>query len=65
MNFFAEGMRFVTAGHQRFTRAGLEVFLRVQNFQSQGDFQEMGVPYVPVNTNQAGYTDTKSIPHHK
>lgn len=52
---FAEGLRMMVDNQQRFTRAGLEVFLRVQNFASEGDFQEMGVPYV---TNQAnGYTD--------
>jgi hypothetical protein len=42
-------------GQQRFTRAGLEVYLRVQNFAPQGDFQEMGVPY--VTTEGSGYTD--------
>jgi hypothetical protein len=56
---FAEGLRMMVDGQQRFTRAGLEVFLRVQNFAPVGDFQEMGVPYVPTGTDaaQTGYKD--------
>jgi len=56
---FAEGLRILVDNQQRFLRAGLEVFLRLQNFQSQGDFQEEGVPYVPTGTAaiNTGYTD--------
>lgn len=54
---FAEGLRMLVDNQQRFTRAGLEVYLRVQNFTSQGDFQEMGVPNVNPATGGSGYTD--------
>jgi hypothetical protein len=56
---FAQGLRMMVDDHQRFTRGGLEVFLRLQNFQPTGDFEEMGVPYVPTGTAaaQTGYTD--------
>jgi hypothetical protein len=58
-NLFADGMRMMVDDHQRFLRGGLEVFLRIQNFQESGPFQEMGVPYVPtgVGRAQTGYTD--------
>lgn len=56
---FAEGLRMMVDGQQRFMRGGLEVFLRVQNFAPTGDFQEVGVPYVPTGTAAAetGYKD--------
>ncbi len=55
MSSFAEGLRFMVDGQQRFTRAGLEVYLRLQNFPSTGASQELGVPNIA--TQQTGYTD--------
>lgn len=45
--------------HQRYTRAGLQVFLRVKNYQDRGDFAEVGVPFVPTGTLAAdtGFVD--------
>jgi hypothetical protein len=56
-NLFAEGMRMMTDGQQSFIRAGLEVYLRLQNFDSSGDFQEMGIPQAATPTSGAGFTD--------
>lgn len=52
---FAEGLRFIVDDQQRFLRAGLEVFLRVQNFPNKGDSQEMGLSF--PDTQNVGYTD--------
>jgi hypothetical protein len=58
---FAEGILMCLDGQARYVREGEQCFLRLQNFQNQGDFQEVGVPYVPTGTgsaaNQTGYTD--------
>jgi hypothetical protein len=56
-DLFAEGMRMMVDGQQRFTRAGLEVYLRIQNFEDVGDFQEMGIPQAPTISSGAGFTD--------
>ena len=59
MSLFADGLRMMVDEQARFTRAGLEVFLRLQNFPSTGANQEVGIPYVPtgVAAAQSGFTD--------
>jgi len=52
---FGEGIRMLLDGHYRFVRSGLRVYLRVQNFNNSGGFQELGVP-LPAATD-SGYTD--------
>jgi hypothetical protein len=58
---FAQGLVMVMDGQARYVREGEECFLRLQNFENQGDFQEVGVPYAPTGTagaaNQTGFTD--------
>jgi hypothetical protein len=56
---FAEGLAMMVDDQQRFLRSGLEVFLRVQNFQEQGTFQEVGIPVAPTGAAaaQTGFTD--------
>ena len=56
---FASGLEMLLDGQLRFTRGGLQCFLRAQNFANQGDFQEVGVPFAPTGTDaaQTGYTD--------
>lgn len=56
---FGSGIQFLFDGVQRYTRAGLPVYLRVKNFKDEGDFIEVGVPYSPtgVAAEQVGYTD--------
>ena len=58
---FSAGLEMLFDGQQRFVRSGLEVFIRCQNFQSEGDFQEVGVPWSPTGTASAngavGFTD--------
>ena len=58
-SLFAEGMEMLFDGQQRYLRDGLQCFLRGQNFPSEGDFQEFGVPYAPSGTAAAetGFTD--------
>lgn len=59
MGSFAEGIRMMIDGQYRFSRAGLKVYMRIQNFSSSGSYQELGVPYIPTNPNPSdtGYTD--------
>lgn len=56
---FSAGLQFLFDSHQRFVRAGSPVYLRVKNFQEQGDYLEVGVPFVPTGAAlaQTGYTD--------
>src|ERR1700751_5489255 len=58
---FNSGIQFLYDQHQRFTRAGLVVYLRVKNFQEMGDNLEVGVP-VDGDTPTAGYTDYRVDP---
>src|SRR3954468_10870516 len=59
MGAFAEGIRMLLDGQYRFSRAGLQVYMRIQNFPSDGGFQELGAPFTPSDANPAntGYTD--------
>lgn len=59
MGFFSEGLQGLIDGQQRYLRPGLEAFLRVQNFPPTGDFQEVGVPFVPTGPAalKAGFSD--------
>jgi hypothetical protein len=61
---FGTGIQFLFDGQQRFTRAALPVYLRVRNFQDEGDYLEVGVPYAPTGTQSfyTGYTDVKIEP---
>lgn len=56
---FSAGIQMLYDAQQRFTRAGLQVFLRVANFQDVGDSYEVGIPWAPTGTAAAdiGYTD--------
>jgi hypothetical protein len=58
---FLEGVQLLMDGQNRFLRSGLQCSLRVQNFASKGNFQEVGVPYTPdpsvVGADQTGFTD--------
>ena len=56
---FAQGLLGLLDGQMRYLREGEQCFLRLQNFQDQGDFQEVGVPYAPTGIELAktGYTD--------
>jgi hypothetical protein len=49
----------VLDGQLRYTRGGLQCFLRAQNFQPEGDWQEVGVSFAPTGTAAAmtGFTD--------
>lgn len=55
---FAAGLQSMLDGQQRFVRGGLQCFLRVQNFPSTGDFQEVGtvITFTGVGPN-GGFTD--------
>src|SRR4051812_16362542 len=56
---FGYGVRMLLDGQQSFIRSGLTCFLRVQNFAPEGDWQEVGVPFVPTGAEAAktGFTD--------
>jgi hypothetical protein len=58
---FGTGLMLVMDQQARYIREGQQTFLRLQNFQNQGDFQEVGVPWAPTGTagaaNQTGFTD--------
>jgi hypothetical protein len=56
---YASGLEMVLDGQLRYTRGGLQCFLRAQNFQAQGDWQEVGVSFSPTGTAlaQTGFTD--------
>lgn len=49
---FSAGQQMLYDAQQRFVRAGLPVFLRVKNYPEnvQGDYLEVGVPWVPTGT---------------
>lgn len=61
---FGSGLQFLFDAQQRYTRAGLPVWLRVKNFQDTGDFIEVGVPFTPTGAAAAetGYTDIPIVP---
>lgn len=56
---FGLGIQLMRDGQQRFTRSGFQTFLRVQNFPSSGDFQEVGgvLAISGVGPTNSGYTD--------
>src|SRR5580704_7092157 len=56
---FAQGLVMLIDGQTRYVREGQQTFLRLQNFASEGDFQEVGVPYTPTGAPQSttGFTD--------
>jgi hypothetical protein len=56
---FAAGIQFLVDAQQRFVRAGSSVYLRVKDFEEEGDYLEVGVPFVPTGTQAfySGYTD--------
>jgi hypothetical protein len=56
---YLQGLQDMMDSQQRFMRAGLEVFLRAQNFAPEGNFEEVGVGYTPANVgaDQSGFTD--------
>lgn len=56
---FGAGIQFLVDAQQRFVRAGAPVYLRVKNFEEEGDYLEVGVPFVPsgVEAAESGYTD--------
>lgn len=62
--FFGLGIRRLFDANQRYTRSGLPVWVRVKNFQDEGDYIEVGVPYSPTGTAefQSGYTDIPIVP---
>lgn len=61
---FGTGIQRLFDAQQRFTRAALPVFLRVRNFEDEGDYMEVGVPYAPSGTGEfySGFTDVKIDP---
>lgn len=61
---FGTGVQFLFDGVQRFTRAGLPVYLRVRNYEDQGEYLEVGVPFAPTGTAafNTGYTDVLIVP---
>lgn len=61
---FGYGLQMLVDSHQRFTRSGTPVWLRVKNFEDVGDFIEVGVPYTPTGAAaaQTGYTDIPITP---
>jgi hypothetical protein len=56
---FGYGMQMLLDGQQNYVRSGLVCYLRVENFAPEGDWQEVGVPYVPTGAAaaQTGFTD--------
>lgn len=56
---FAQGLQFVFDAHQKFVRAGLPCYLRVANFteDDEGQAAEIGQPFSPSGTYDAGFTD--------
>lgn len=56
---FASGIAMLFDAHQRYTRAGEECFLRVNNFAPSGDYIEVGVQYSPTGSEaaQSGFVD--------
>lgn len=60
-SLLSTGLLLVFDGQARFMREGLQAFLRLQNFASSGDFQEVGVPWAPTGTvgaeGNTGFTD--------
>lgn len=56
---FRLGLQYLLDSHLSYTRAGLPVYLRLQNFPDSGDSIELGVPFVPTGdaSAQSGYTD--------
>lgn len=61
---FGVGLQYLFDAQQRYTRAGLPVWLRVKNFKDEGDFIEVGVPFTPTGAAaaQTGYTDIPILP---
>lgn len=57
------GLRFLQDAHQRFTRSGTPVHLRVKNFTeekadgSPEEYIEVGVEFAPSGTHETGVTD--------
>jgi len=61
---FGTGIRMLFDSVQKYTRSALPVYLRVKNFKDQGDWDEVGVPFVPTGEASAetGYTDIEIQP---
>ena len=57
---FAEGVRFLLDEHRRFFRPGLEVYLRIKNFQEtaqESPALDLGFSYSPTGGQSTGFTD--------
>src|SRR5271165_1257011 len=61
---FGAGVQMLLDGQQNYVRAGLQCFLRLQNFPPQGDWQEVGVPFTPSGAaaGETGFTDLEILP---
>lgn len=61
---FASGIQMLLDGQQRYVRSGLTCYLRIQNFAPVGDWQEVGVPFVPTGVAAAttGFVDIEIDP---
>ena len=61
---FGQGVQYLFDNQQRFTRAGLPVYLRVRNYEDVGEYLEVGVPFAPTGTDSfnTGYTDVQILP---
>jgi hypothetical protein len=59
---FGAGVRFLQDAHMRFFQGGLQVYLRVKNFDdSQADFVRLGFQYSPTGQ-PSGFTDVLITP---
>lgn len=60
---FGAGTRFLLDQQQRFTRAGLPVFLRIKNFDDAGEeYVKLGFQYSPTGGQQTGFDDVPITP---
>lgn len=60
---FAQGIRFLFDSHQRFWRQGLDVFLRVKNFNDAGQaYTDLGLQVSASGALSTGFTDIKIAP---
>jgi hypothetical protein len=58
MGLFGAGIRFLLDQHQRWTRAGLPVYLRVKNFDDSGDeYVKLGFQIAPTGGQITGFDD--------
>ena len=56
---FGTGVQMLIDGQQNYVRGGLTAWLRLQNFQASGDYQEFGVAFAPTGQPEEtlGFTD--------